>query len=353
MNRRVVLSAAVAVAALTCGLTAALAQTRPETAPAPAPAAAQPVDAAERKEAVEALAKELEAHFVFPEVGARYGAMLRANLDAGAYDQLTDPAAFAAKVTGDLQAVSKDGHLRLALTQEFDRVRRATGAGGGPGHAPEALEDARMIGEVAYLRFNIMTSDPSVAERARRFLLDHADAKAVIIDARTVPGGGVTIMDAIFPLLFGQKTTLVRMDTRAGIESPLQGGPTMIPQPADGYTRIDHVAIPDAAEQRLQDAPIYYLTSRRTASAAEHMAVALRRSGRATIVGETTRGAGHYGNLVDIGQRFAAFVPVGRSYDPDTGQGWEGTGVAPDVAVPADKALDEALARARAAGART
>ena len=28
---------------------------------------------------------------------------------------------------------------------------------------------------------------------------------------------------------------------------------------------------------------------------------------------------------------------------PDTGKSWEGTGVAPDVAVPADKALDEAL----------
>ena len=44
-----------------------------------------------------------------------------------------------------------------------------------------------------------------------------------------------------------------------------------------------------------------------------------------------------------MGVGYAAFVPVGRTFDPDTGKSWEGTGVTPDVAVPADKALDEAL----------
>jgi C-terminal processing protease CtpA/Prc len=44
-----------------------------------------------------------------------------------------------------------------------------------------------------------------------------------------------------------------------------------------------------------------------------------------------------------MGSGYAAFVPVGRTFDPDTGQSWEGTGVAPDVPVSADRALDEAL----------
>ena len=46
-----------------------------------------------------------------------------------------------------------------------------------------------------------------------------------------------------------------------------------------------------------------------------------------------------------------AFMPVGRTYDPDTGWDWEGKGVAPDVATGADEALAEALRRAKAAGA--
>src|SRR5436305_11847446 len=42
---------------------------------------------------------------------------------------------------------------------------------------------------------------------------------------------------------------------------------------------------------------------------------------------------------------YAAFIPVGRTFDPDNNWDWEGVGVAPDVAAPADQALDEALRR--------
>ena len=48
--------------------------------------------------------------------------------------------------------------------------------------------------------------------------------------------------------------------------------------------------------------------------------------------------------MVDFGG-YAAFVPVGRTFDPDNDWDWEGVGVPPDVAVPADQALDEALRR--------
>jgi C-terminal processing protease CtpA/Prc len=47
--------------------------------------------------------------------------------------------------------------------------------------------------------------------------------------------------------------------------------------------------------------------------------------------------------MAPMGKGYAAFIPVGRTFDPDTGQSWEGTGVKPDVEVPADKALDQAL----------
>jgi len=211
-----------------------------------------------------------------------------------------------------------------------------------------------MIGDVAYLRFNEFPEDPAVAKAARDFLVAHAGAKAVILDARPHRGGGFAVMNAILPLLYAQPTHLVRMDTRAGIDDsgPMQDGPTLVRQtsPATIVSR-DHVVTPDPLERRLQTAPVYYLTSRRTASAAEHLALAFKRTHRATLIGETTRGAGHYGGLMPLGERFAVFVPVGRTYDPDTGWDWEGKGVAPDVATGADEALDEALRRAKAAGA--
>lgn len=41
---------------------------------------------------------------------------------------------------------------------------------------------------------------------------------------------------------------------------------------------------------------------------------------------------------------------MGRTYDPDTGRDWEGTGIVPNIEVPVDLALDEALALAEGRG---
>jgi hypothetical protein len=346
-------AAAVSVALITAG---AASPSSAQPAPAAAAAAVKPVDAAERAQVIAELAKTLEANFVFPETGVKYAAMLRANLASGAYDGLSDPTAFGDRVTADLQAVAKDGHLRLATQAAFETRRPPAAAAPISTRAsgPDGLEEAKMIGDIAYLRFNMFPGDPKTAKAARDFLLAHADAKAVIIDARPHRGGALDEMNAILPLLYAKTTHLVRMDTRAGIEDagPMQDGPTLVRQksPPTIVSR-DHVVIPDKTERRLQHVPVYYLTSRRTASAAEHLALAFKRTHRATLVGETTRGAGHYGGVLPIGDRFAAFVPVGRTYDPDTGWDWEGKGVTPDVAVPTDDALAEALKRAKAAGA--
>ena len=60
---------------------------------------------------------------------------------------------------------------------------------------------------------------------------------------------------------------------------------------------------------------------------------------RATIIGETTGGGAHPGGGFRISEHFGMFVPTGRAISPITKTNWEGTGVTPDVAVPADQAL--------------
>lgn len=355
-SRRTALSLAAALAVL-----APIAASAQTSGPAPAAAAAAPTTADERARTVEDLARALEANFVFPEIGTKYASRIRERLKAGAYDGLSDPDAFGEAVTADLMAVSKDGHLRLRTEKAYGIDRNAP-SGPPPARPAQAdavrrgLEKAERRGDVAYLRFNMFPEDEGQAREVRDFLLANADAKAVVIDARPHRGGGLRVQDAIFPLLYGAPTTLVRMETRAAVADggPLQEGPTLKRRESPStVVRFDHVVAPDATETRLRTVPVYLLTSKRSASAAEHFALALKRTKRAILIGETTIGAGHYGGLQPIGDRFAAFVPVGRTYDPETGQGWEGTGIAPDIAVPAEQALDEALKRIRAAGVRT
>src|SRR4029079_14564144 len=85
--------------------------------------------------------------------------------------------------------------------------------------------------------------------------------------------------------------------------------------------------------------PVYVLTSNRTFSAAEEFTYNLKNLKRATIVGETTGGGAHPGGMRRIGEHFGMFIPTGRAINPISKTNWEGTGVKPDVDVPADQAL--------------
>jgi hypothetical protein len=360
-----------AAALASAGVALAQAPQPPARADAPAPAPLPPESEADRAAVVDRLATLLEENFVFPDVARRYAAALRTKAAQGGYANLGDT--FADTIVADLQAIHPDRHLRVgrggAGMSGPQQVRRVPGGGAAPGGqagspAGEPRRAMRMpdpstaIGRsgwiadgVAYLELGLFPGAPETLERIARFLDEHQGARAIIFDIRGHRGGGLAEMDVIFSRLFARETALVAMDTRLAVEqrrgSPVADGPALrrVGGP-DGVVRRMHYAIPADAATPLREAQVYVLTSRRTGSAAEHFALSLKRTGRATLIGEPTGGAGHYGGMMDLGAGYSAFIPVGRTFDPDTDQGWEATGVAPNVAVPADQALDEALRRA-------
>ena len=339
--------------------------------PAPPAAAPQPSAAdtdADRAAAVDRLAAMLEESYVFPDIGRRYAEALRRKAAAGGYANAGDPAAFARSVTADLQAVHPDLHLRVrpASAGPIPRLRPGPGPGagpaGGPGHrlilggpdAAAAIGRAGWIADgVAYIELTLFPGTDESIARVRRLMAEYRNARAIIFDIRGHHGGGPAEMDVIFSYLFGRETLLVGMDTRTAAErmgvglrrdGPPGGVATLrtAAGPA-GVERRFHYAIP-GPDTPLRRAQVFLLTSHITGSAAEHFSLALQRTHRATLIGEATAGANHFGRMVDLGG-YAAFLPVGRTFDPDTGRDWEGTGVSPDVAVPAGLALDEALRR--------
>lgn len=334
-----------AAALLAAGIAAAQA---PQPAPRAGTAVAPPDTEAHRFDVVTRLAAALEENFVFPDVARRYASALRTKAAAGGYANLGD--AFPEAVTADLQAIHPDRHLRLGRTG-------AGPAGAGPRRVMRMPDASESIGEsgwiadgVAYINLTLFPGDPRVVEQVRAFMAAHSDARAIIFDIRGHRGGGLAEMDVIFSYLFARETLLVGMDTRVAAErsggNPIGDLASLRRADApEGVVRRMHYALPGTQATPLRTAQVYLLTSRRSGSAAEHFALAMKRTGRATLIGEPTAGAGHYGRMVDF-WGYAAFIPVGRTYDPDTNQGWEGTGVTPNVAVPADQALDEALRRA-------
>jgi C-terminal processing protease CtpA/Prc len=180
-------------------------------------------------------------------------------------------------------------------------------------------------------------------------MADNKDARTIIFDLRNHHGGGPAEMNEIFPYLFATKTPLVMLELpRATFDrqgSPFGEDQTMETAKDDHFARTTHYAIPNGISS-LRDAKVYLLVSNATASAAEHFSLALKSTGRATLIGEATAGANHFGGPSPLSDHFAVWMPVGRTYDLKTGKDWEGDGIAPDIAVDPTQALIVALEKA-------
>jgi C-terminal processing protease CtpA/Prc len=252
----------------------------------------------------------------------------------------------------DVQAVHPDEHISVNVGPVPKGDQRAIGAGK---LVPTEAGQWAAPG-IAYLRLNRFSGQSSNVLAVRNFLVAHQSAKTLILDLREHRGGMFEEMDAIIPLLFSHRTPLLDMAIAKTVyetDGPLITSPSL--ERIDGPPTLvvrRHYANPDSRNRGLQRARVILLTSHRTASAAEHLAFALKRTHRATLIGEPTAGADHFGGMVPITDRFNVFLPIGRTYDPVSGDDWESVGVKPDVAAPANEAFRIALERAGVAKGR-
>ena len=306
--------------------------------PRTAPDADMSLTAADRIAAIDALARELDAAYVFPAKATEATAAVRRHLAAGAYDRITDARTFADSLTRHLQEVTRDKHLRVRAAPPNAATGRPA-----PPSAEERLRAARasrygfgraeiLPGNVGYLEIRSFGAwAPEARDTVARIMSTLADADALIIDLRENGGGSPEAVAFVSSYLFGEEPVHLN---------------SLYFRPAN---RTDDFHTNPAVPGRKFGAtkPVYVLTSSRTFSAAEEFTYNLQARKRATIVGETTGGGAHPGGMVPIGRYLTVFIPSGRAINPITKTNWEGTGVAPEIAVPRDRALEAALAAAR------
>lgn len=251
-------------------------------------------------------------------------------------------------LTALLQKTHSDAHLAVyAPGNGIFGQEDASGEAALPDNAYEA--SGWIAPGVAYLRPFAFFARPGDLKRMQAFVDQHASATALILDLRHHVGGEVSEIDVLVADLFDKPTDLAVMRTRtAGWDrfEPAEDTEQLSVRKRDpNYVEQVHRAVPREGGARMARIPVYVLTSKRTASAGEHLALILKRTGRALLIGETTYGAGNYGEEVGLSNGFKVFVPYGETVDPATGKGWEGTGVTPNVAVEAKQALNVALQR--------
>jgi hypothetical protein len=293
-----------------------------------------PLDAREREAALAGAIAKLNEAYVFPETAAKMEAALRARIARGEYASISDPRQFADKLTADLREVSNDKHLGVYYAPE--------GASDEPVDGPtgEDLERAlefmtrvnfgfekaeRLSGNVGLVEIRGFVPPEYGGEIASAAMTLVANTDALIIDLRRNGGGEPSMIAWVTSYLFDRPTHLNDIVERAGNKTQQWWTSSFVPGRRFGGTK-----------------PVFVLTSGNTFSGGEEFAYNLKNLKRATIVGETTGGGAHPVRGYKISEHFALGVPYARAVSPITKGNWEGTGVIPDVALPADQAFEAA-----------
>jgi C-terminal processing protease CtpA/Prc len=277
---------------------------------------------------VDAIVDTVTAGYVFPDRSARAADLLRARLGDGAYDLPVGPE-LCDVLSADLLAACDDRHLRLiwhedpvASADETSLVADLRELFRLENHGVQRVE--RRPGNVGLVGLTVVpdaaSAGPALAAALR--LVEHTHA--LILDLRETRGGAPDGVAFLASFLFPDGEVHLS-DVVEGPHGPTRQLWTSGWLPGPRYA-----------------GSVWLLTSASTFSGGEALAYDLQALGRATVVGEVTRGGAHPSTLVSLGEHVELRLPVARSVNPITGANWEAVGVQPDVAVPAAQALEVA-----------
>ena len=316
----------------------ALALPLPAAGQAPAPAAAARVDNAQIVAAARTLIAE---RYVIPETAARLDAALAEAERRGDFAGLTG-SALAERLGAVMRTVTADGHL-YAL---YDPTQAAAIAEAGPPQDEDSVLPADYVraierdnagvlrlevlpGNVRYIDYRQFMWGTPAAEASLAAAMEFLrGGDAMIIDLRANGGGAPAAVAAMASYFLPPGTKLARFEMRG--------------QPGEASETV-------ATPFSLAGKPLYVLTSPRSFSAAEEFATHVSAFGFGKLVGTTTGGGGHRNELFALPGGYVISVSTGRPIHALTGGGWEGTGVAPAIAVAEDKALVRAQGEAMSA----
>lgn len=294
------------------------------------------------KDIIKELCEKIERYYIFPKIAKKIVQYLFNNLEKGMYNGVTEPGNFERLLSKDLVEISNDLHFYFEydpsmaqnLIQEANEKKDQTeddffeyklGLKSEQYRNFHIIKAERLPGNIGYIKLNDFPPAEFAGETIIGALQFLANSNALIFDIRN-NGGGYPSMVALIISYF--------------LEPNPQLLTSIYERPEDRI--YQNWTLPYVPGRIFPKKPVYVLTSRRSASGAEEFAYALKMQKRATIIGETTRGAANPSDIYPILDKFVIWLPIGTPTNPISKDNWEGKGVSPDYDVPQEKALKKA-----------
>ena len=291
------------------------------------------LNAAQRQAIIERVAEVISEHYVDEVKALEMAAHITDALNSGRYNDVKNVSEFCRRITHDLREICNDRHLEVVPYQDelkgkedadfedVERQRLPIWKKKNFGFKKVELMD----GNIGYIDLRFFGDARYAAPTAIAAMNLVAYCDALIIDLRANSGGQPSMLQLICSYLFDAPTHIGGFYLRK--EDSIQ----------QFWTQA-YVSGP-----RLTDVPVYILVSNNTFSAAEGLAYSLQQLQRAKIIGETTAGGAQPQRPYYFpDESITVHVPYGRAVTPPRNDNWEGKGVAPDIPVPANEALEVA-----------
>ena len=310
-------------------------------------ALAQGITAPQRSEIIDNVVDQVANRYVDPNLGQEAAETLRQKKDKHAYDALNTKALLIEALTADMYATTRDKQLQLkdqsAAGSEWihPAVTFKLPSGANPNDPqykkiflqfvnyglpnPHVLRGN--IGCLCILEFYSPGMVPEVYQVIDKAMQSFQECTAMVLDLRYCSrGGDPEVMMYLASHFLGDE----------------EAQPLYVSFDRENQKRAEFRMRTDIAGKPMLNTPLYILVSSKTFSTGEMFAYGLQKVGRARIVGETSAGAAHVTDTIDIGHGMMMALPVNRLVHVKSKTNWQGTGVIPDVTVEADRALDEA-----------
>jgi hypothetical protein len=276
----------------------------------------------------------LKEHYIFPDKIAQMETAIRKKFSQGAYASFSSAETFLKTINADLETLSNDHHIDIF----FDPVRvkqiqaEENNSEQKRSYAPEFIQRAkyenymmrkaeRLDGNIGYLKFQAFVDTAlsgKTLDAAMNFL---SNSNAIIIDLRQNGGGDAATVSYLLGYFLPDSTLIMQARNR------------------NNEVRLSYI---DADHKRIKfqkDIPLFILTGKRTASAAEAFAYTLQSYKRAVVIGDTTLGEANPGYLFAVNNDMYIMIPAFENINPVTKTNWQSKGVYPDVPVNAESAL--------------
>ena len=292
-----------------------------------------------QKELIKAVCEKLEKLYPFPEVAEKTSQLIYRNFKDGKYSKFVSPGEFVQHLNLDLEALSNDEHLGLFYNPQMAaEIKERESKGVDDSYAASAVEAEQwnnfgfkelkiLEGNIGYMDLHVFFAVKYAGETAIAAMNFFSNCNALIIDIRKNSGGWDDMVTFLSSYFFDTDDAIIFNISHSTLDSTY-------------YSSMTSSYVPG---KLLADIPLYILTSKSTASAAEAFANIMKNlKGNATLIGERTAGAENPVEHLVICDNYILRIPCWKKIYSNINAGWEGVGVAPDIEVASEKALNVA-----------